>query len=201
MFNMLFLILIVDIVVANPLNETVDVDSSNNETLSKTNNETLSKAYLNDWDGRFRWACPYNRPISRIQSEHSSWYGDRRFDYRCEAHPLLSVSSTTCRWTDGWINDYEESINYSCSGAGYVSGFESKHSNWYEDRKWKVKCCSGSGTCLTECRTSGYVNGWEADMDYSVPDGKVITSVRTSEHSYWYEDRRWKFRSCKLVRC
>jgi len=199
---MLFLILIVDIVVANPLNETVDVDSSNNETLSKTNNETLSKAWnANNWDETLRWWCPNNRPISRIQSEHSSWYGDRRFDYRCEAHPLLSVSSTTCRWTDDWINDYEESINYSCSGAGYVSGFESKHSNWYEDRKWKVKCCSGSGTCLTECRTTGYVNGWEGDMDFRVPNGYLIKTVRTSEHSYWYEDRRWKFKICRLVRC
>jgi len=33
--DMLFLILIVDIVVAKPLNETVDADSSNNETFLK----------------------------------------------------------------------------------------------------------------------------------------------------------------------
>jgi len=153
---MLFLILIVDIVVANPLNETVDVDSSNNETLSKTNNETLSKAWnANNWDETLRWWCPNNRPISRIQSEHSSWYGDRRFDYRCEAHPLLSGVSPTCRWTPDYINNHGDSMFYSCGGASYVSGFKSIHSNWYEDRRWRVKCCSGSGTCLTECDFTG----------------------------------------------
>jgi len=198
---MLFLILIVDIAVAKPLNETVDADSSNNETLSKTNNETLSKAWnANNWDETLRWWCDYDRPISRIQSEHSSWYGDRRFDYRCEAHPLLSGVSTTCRWTPDYINNHGDSMFYSCGGASYVSGFESIHSNWYEDRRWKVKCCSGSGTCLTECDFTGYINGWEEDMDYRVPNGHVIKTVK-SEHSSWYEDRRWKFESCRLVRC
>merc|ERR1712189_150056 len=103
-------------------------------------------------------------------------------------------------WNANYINNHGDSMFYSCGGASYVSGFESIHSNWYEDRRWKVKCCSGTGTCLTECDFTGYINGWEEDMDYRVPNGHVIKTVK-SEHSSWYEDRRWKFESCRLVRC
>jgi len=199
---MLFLILIVDIVVAKPLNETVDADSSNNETLSKSSN--ITGRWHNWWDGNLRFECPNDQYISRIRSEHDNYREDRRFHYYCEEQPHLSgVISTTCGWTTGYINDFDDPMFYTCNtvgGAAYVTGFESYHNNRMEDRRWNVKCCSGSGTCFTQCRVTGYINDWDRPMDYTVPDGYVITTVK-SEHDNRKEDRRWQLQICRLVQC
>ena len=42
----------------------------------------------------------------------------------------------------GYINDFDQPMAYNCPLNQYVSGMESIHSNHYEDRRWKLYCCS-----------------------------------------------------------
>ena len=134
--NMLFLILIVDIVVAIPLNQTLDADSLNNETLSKTFSDPLGR-WVNVYDGNLKFECPKNKYISRIKSVHDNHREDRVWDYECRDQPHL-YGLTKCAWTTGYINDFDQQMFYTCNtveGAAYVAGFESYHNNHREDRR------------------------------------------------------------------
>jgi len=46
----------------------------------------------------------------------------------------------------------------------------------------------------------GYINGWDGKMDYTVPKGQVISTLK-SEHDNHREDRRWQLQICRLDEC
>ena len=49
------------------------------------------------------------------------------------------VTPTCKKW--GYVNEYDEIVNFGCPNRGIVTGFESKHDNHHEDRIWKINCC------------------------------------------------------------
>ena len=61
---------------------------------------------------------------------------------RCTYGPWINPSS--CAWS-GYVNNFDqEYFSYECGGNQVVTGFKSYHSNWREDRRWKVRCCGVS---------------------------------------------------------
>lgn len=51
---------------------------------------------------------------------------------------------------------------------------------------------------LNSCSWSGYVNTWDALVDYTCPDNEVMAGVR-STHNNGTEDRRYSFNCCRAT--
>ena len=45
-----------------------------------------------------------------------------------------------------------------------------------------------------------YISDWYKAMDYTVPNGQVISTLK-SEHENSKEDRRWQLNICRLDEC
>ena len=53
----------------------------------------------------------------------------------------------TCQ-KSGYVNNYDNIMNFECPDRGIVTGFESKHDNKKEDRIWKINCCNVSANLV-----------------------------------------------------
>ncbi|XP_060596473.1 hemagglutinin/amebocyte aggregation factor-like [Ruditapes philippinarum] len=73
----------------------------------------------------------------------------------------------------------------------------SEHDDTTEDRRWKFYCCGFSNIILHSCELTGWTNSFDGNQYLNVPSGYVITGV-ISEHSNYYEDRRYKYNLCKV---
>ena len=143
----------------------------------------------------FPSACENSSAITNIFSVHDNDREDRVWTFGCTP---LSGGSTKCEWTD-YINDWDQSMDYSAPDNYFISGFSSFHSNDREDRIWKVKVCEQQGKCFTGCEWTVYLNDWDGILNLST-EGKVVAGIR-SYHSNDREDRRWSFKLCDLVDC
>jgi len=156
--------------------------------------------YANNWDGQLNFECPLGEYVTRLYSYHNNWKEDRLWKYGCTYTP--GIQFKPCYWSRD-LNSWDHEINYSAcehNGVGFISGFKSHHSNWHEDRIWKVKCCPLQDRCVDKCEWTGYINGWDDRMDHSTPNGYGIMGVQSDHHNF-YEDRRWKIQMCKTRPC
>ena len=70
-----------------------------------------------------------------------------------------------------------------------------------EDRQWTFSCTSlTSGYRLTDCQWSGYINYWDAGMNYNCPNDGLIRTI-TSHHNNGREDRRFRFECLVFISC
>nr|XP_034332017.1 hemagglutinin/amebocyte aggregation factor [Crassostrea gigas] len=154
--------------------------------------------WKNDFDQPVDFQCPSDLSfVSRFESSHSNKKEDRRFNFDCRRVPAVS-GSVTCSWS-GYVNNYDAMILYTCPNQGYLNGMHSIHSNNYEDRRFKFRCCSPpSGLDFKHCHWTGYVNNWDSYVNYHVPYGYVIRGV-FSIHDNGKEDRRFRFEICRSV--
>ena len=51
-----------------------------------------------------------------------------------------SVLPQSCSWTD-YVNDWDNTYNYSCPDGKVLVGVGSKHDNRKEDRRFRFQCC------------------------------------------------------------
>ena len=82
--------------------------------------------------------CPPNWALTYIASSHSNYYEDRKWSYKCGNFRGWHVGE--CNWT-GWVNDYDKTFTFDCPGEKVMGGMKSVHSNYYQDRIFKFKCC------------------------------------------------------------
>jgi len=154
-----------------------------------------AREWKNEWDGLLDFSCPSGQHISRIKSEHRDRFTDkredRRWDYECRSG---FVTPTCKKW--GYVNEYDEIVNFGCPNRGIVTGFESKHDNHHEDRIWKINCCDPKGNTGT-CRWTKYINEMDGLMDFRVPDGEAIVGLY-SRHSNKHEDRTFELKICSF---
>lgn len=136
-----------------------------------------------------------SKAITSIKSHHSNKREDRVWTYGCST---LKGGATKCKWT-GYVNKWDEPMDFTAPGNSFLGGFDSIHSNKREDRIWKLKLCTQKGKCRSACSWSSYVNKWDKKMNL-LTKGKVIAGVK-SEHSNKREDRRWRYLLCNLVDC
>ncbi|KAJ8314049.1 hypothetical protein KUTeg_008610 [Tegillarca granosa] len=100
----------------------------------------LAYCWKNQFDKPFTYTCPRNQVITRIRSVHNNAYEDRLYDYSCSKR---GNEPNLCSWT-GYINNFDQRINFVCPFDGVIAGFHSYHSNYHEDRRWKVYCLQKS---------------------------------------------------------
>jgi len=158
---------------------------------------TLTKCYwINGWDAGLAFHCPIrdnkHGAIKRIESYHSNHHEDRRWHFEC-SYDVQRAGH--CHWT-GWLNGWDAELRYNCPNNGYIAGLNSYHDNHREDRRWRVLCCVAIPG-LEDCKWTGYINGWDAHMNYNVPSGRVINGLY-SHHSNHREDRIWRVYECRL---
>ena len=156
--------------------------------------------WLNDWDQQLNFHCVLEREyIFRLQSIHDNHREDRRWDFTCRTVPYEAWLSH-CDTSD-WINSYKGRINFRCpSTRPYISGLHSVHNNDHEDRRWRVRCCNSPGACRTDCRWTDNINEYDREMDYTVPDGYVLSGLRSSFDGH-RNDRRWQLYICRWSSC
>ncbi|KAJ8314050.1 hypothetical protein KUTeg_008611 [Tegillarca granosa] len=104
----------------------------------------LAFCWKNKWDKPLNFQCPTGQAISWIKSIHNNHREDRLFDFRCTNK---CPKANSCHWT-GYINNYDQRVDFVCPSGGMISGFKSVHSNHHEDRRWRVYCCRNSLTEL-----------------------------------------------------
>merc|ERR1711953_344276 len=85
--------------------------------------------------------------------------------------------------------------SFSCCCSWYQGhGLGSKHNNHHEDRVWDFSCRRGKVT--SDCSWTGWINGYDEDMNHLCPDGGIVIGVQ-SKHNNHREDRIWKLKCCK----
>ena len=148
-----------------------------------------------NFDATWTKSCGYGEYIYNARSVHSNYHEDRSWSFYCK---YSSKISSSCSWTD-YVNWFDEEILYQCPN-GVITGVHSYHSNYHEDRRFRFRCCTTVKNCANACLWTGYVNGWDAYMNYYVPNGYFLAGVN-SVHDNRKEDRRWRFLICKQGWC
>jgi len=149
--------------------------------------------WANVWDGSMNFECPQGEGIFKIKSYHDNRREDRIWEFTCKKMSMTN----NCRWS-GNANGWDDVMNFKCFNGhnnGIITGAQSWHHNRHEDRIWKYRCCDLQGGY--ECKHRGDINDWDAPMDWTVPDGYVLSGFY-SHHSNHREDRRWNPYICKL---
>ncbi|XP_066275759.1 hemagglutinin/amebocyte aggregation factor-like [Branchiostoma lanceolatum] len=151
---------------------------------------------INNWDRPFKFQCPGpNQVISRIQSVHCDTTEDRVWRFECKSVPGLSNFQEHF-WTP-WVNDYDGQMGFTCPFNSLVTGFESKHSNSQEDRRWMVRCSKTAGMVTYNNVLTPYQNEWDKPMDYSATFGYFLRGIH-GYHDNSKNDRRYKFDVCRI---
>ncbi|XP_078323804.1 hemagglutinin/amebocyte aggregation factor-like isoform X2 [Crassostrea virginica] len=154
-------------------------------------------SWVNDYDHEFTFTCPQHQTITRVVSHHDNHREDRVFDFQCSGKN--EITSESCYWTE-YVNDFDQPLVFQCPHGGVLDGVSSYHDNHREDRRFKFYCCEKPGMCLYNCYYSGFVNRYDADLDYTVPDGHVMRGW-TSVHDNHHEDRIFDFDVCLMQQC
>ncbi|KAJ8315168.1 hypothetical protein KUTeg_007318, partial [Tegillarca granosa] len=97
----------------------------------------ISADWANNFDEHFTFTCPAGQSISRIMSVHDNGHEDRRWSFECRQNP---GTTGKCFWS-GYVNSYDQLLEYHCPDSHFVHGVESIHDNGKEDRKFSFYCC------------------------------------------------------------
>jgi len=150
--------------------------------------------FANDWDEPLGFQAGRNRMITGFYSVHDNDREDRRY-----AFYTMSASGFSCRapihWT-GLANDYDKEFKYQCPDNKPMYGVYSVHSNHYEDRRFKFKCCDLSEGRLQRLGWTEWQNDYDGLLDFYCRNG-VITGVH-SKHSNEQDDRVFAFECSRL---
>jgi len=91
---------------------------------------------VNGWDAEFAYSCPSNYVITGLKSYHSNWYEDRRWSITCGRFKNMNVQASA--WP-GYQTKWDAEWGIGC-GHNPMIGIGGKHSNWYEDRVFRIRC-------------------------------------------------------------
>jgi len=145
------------------------------------------------WDAEWTLAANQGSAITGLWSRHDNHKEDRIFKLRfCQIVSTAAASAAPTQsapvWT-GFVNSYDQEVNW-VGGNGYVmTGIHSKHHNSYEDRLWDFQ--SSSMLTSTTPVLSDWVNNWDGEFTWG-DDSKVFVGMY-SVHDNHKEDRRFKF--------
>ncbi|GFO33132.1 hemagglutinin/amebocyte aggregation factor [Plakobranchus ocellatus] len=91
---------------------------------------------------------------------------------------------------------WDQPFLYACHRGKILKTVYSVHDNRREDRRWSFSCGQAPGGAAPhDCLWTGYVNGWDAVMNFVCPRDYLITGLQ-SYHDNRREDRRFKFKCC-----
>ena len=158
-------------------------------------------SYINDYDASFAHTCPANMFVSGIYSVHSNHHEDRRFKLTCASVKAGSYTATrgSRSWT-GYVNNWDQPVNFTCPSNKFIVGVGSYHSNRAEDRRFRFACAAmnvkGGTAYPTTCGSTATSN-WDAVNNHVTYSG-ALTGISSYHHNH-YEDRRTSARYCNAV--
>merc|ERR1712002_357136 len=158
-------------------------------------------SYDTEFDQPFSFECTQGEYIKTIESEHDNGKEDRRFKFGCIPLKTFFGDAATigkCEWS-GYANDFDKVMAFTCPNNMILGGVSSYHDNGKEDRRYKFQCCAPENMVAHTCSLTDWVNTFDNNMNYRVPDGFAIHGV-DSIHDNGKEDRQFKFNICKLGR-
>ena len=118
-----------------------------------------------------------------MHSHHNNHHEDRKFGFVCRSTP--AIDRNRCHWTN-YLNSFDQELDFT-KGNIAITGAESYHNNHHEDRRWKLRYCYlRNGYVAFSCGKTGYVNGFDQDISYSVPKDRILTGMN-SYHSNKHE--------------
>ncbi|CAG5115562.1 unnamed protein product [Candidula unifasciata] len=154
---------------------------------------SASGQWVNNFDQVATFECTHGRALYLIRSIHDNYFEDRIWQFKCRT----AYTTTSCFWTE-FLNLWDQTLDYNCPGDNYINGIYSVHDNYYEDRRFSVKCCAAGHRPLKWCYLTDYINDWDGEMYFEAPGGYVIRGLQ-SHHDNSREDRRWKINLCWVV--
>jgi len=96
-----------------------------------------------------------------------------------------------------YVNDWDKPLSYTAGKNRMITGIHSVHDNLKEDRRFGFYSMAASGFSCTPRRWTGFVNGLDKQFVFQCPANHVMDGVY-AVHDNGKEDRRFKFRCCKL---
>ena len=94
-----------------------------------------------NYDQYFKVSCNDFEHLSGfVDSLWSGYHKDRNFTFECRR----GFVTTKCQWSNengGFVNNLDGDLKYECPSEHLISGVESLHLDWFEDRMWNFKCC------------------------------------------------------------
>merc|ERR1712159_241563 len=151
--------------------------------------------WINNWDQPLNYVrgVGTNYYLSGLKGVHSNWYEDRRFQVINTRIGNTVDHAQTTKEVNGWDAEFA----YTCPSNTVITGLQSYHSNWYEDRRWKITCGRFKGMNVQASAWPGYQTKWDAEWGIGCGHNPMIGIG--GKHSNWYEDRLFRVRCGKLA--
>merc|ERR1711951_43329 len=97
-------------------------------------------SYINGWDSRMDYECGSGQVLVGLKSRFNNKRGDRVWQAYCAT---LSgggniVNVTVGQSTTDYVNRWDKKMDYAFQEGLVFTGLASKHSNYREDRKFKI---------------------------------------------------------------
>jgi len=148
---------------------------------------TSWSGYVNDFDQILDFTTEMNQFIVGFQSFHNNDREDRRWKI---GTATLGLDCSPTNWSP-FVNDWDIPLHYLCPPNHALAGVYSEHSNKYEDRIWKFKCCHISATGMYVLKSPVRMsesNTWDNSLFAECPQNSVLVGVE-SYHNNRKEDR------------
>ncbi|XP_033726019.1 hemagglutinin/amebocyte aggregation factor-like [Pecten maximus] len=95
-------------------------------------------SYINYYDDTFEKACSGHGFLNGLYSIYNEHFVDRRWRVRC-CYPVRH-DACNCYYT-GYVNWYQETLNYAVPSNRFVAGIRSLYSAHYRDRTFSFRIC------------------------------------------------------------
>ncbi|XP_069371240.1 uncharacterized protein [Paralichthys olivaceus] len=151
-----------------------------------------AKTYTNPEGGLLVQFCEDKEAVSRMKSTYVG--SDRIWSIDCK--PFIALT-TDCSWS-GFINVFENELNFNCKANHVITGVYSIYSSEHEDRQWNFLCCSVDKLITFDCRETPKLNYYTEDFDWHVPGDNYLTGARTYGNNN-NRDHRWSFNYCRAM--
>ena len=92
-----------------------------------------------NYDASAKVDCPADSVVTRISSDHHNYHQDRSWQFTCSKFKGLKTNSCGS-WTD-WKNTWDQGFNFECEDGKVITGINSSHDNYHEDRRFQFECC------------------------------------------------------------
>jgi len=152
---------------------------------------------INTWDGPMDFKCLSNEVLVGVKSRHHNLYEDRIWQARCAT--LLSEGQVNVigeHTLTEYVNYWDGKLDYTVSSGYVITGLASVHSNWHEDRRFKIYSASLNIPCRP-LDTSVWINQYDGLVDFRCQSNSAMIGLKSVHHNH-YEDRRFMFRCCDL---
>jgi len=159
--------------------------------------ESSLSGYRSTYDKRLSWDAGQNGMITGFQSYHRNEREDRRWKFY---HGYTNLKCYQGTWSD-YINKWDASFSFSCPFRSVLNGVFSDNDDYYQDRRWKFKCCKlPKNAVVVQRHFSGYMNDWDKDLDFVCHKSNEAIIAVSSYHDNYREDRRWKFQCGAILK-